>query len=92
MTADTYRVRSFAGVLHHQYVDTNPSQKHGMIEETWRLGPFEYFHTYVRDDRKYGSRMLSLSLALRRWKGPWLNISFGGGCQDWDRDEQWWKS
>ena len=86
-----YRVRSW-GLLHHLWWDTQPTQKSGMVEETWCLGPFDLTRHYVRDDKKYGSWTFSLMLALRRWRGPFLTIGFGSGAQDWDRDEQFWKA
>jgi hypothetical protein len=79
------------GPLHHRRWDTQPSQHHGMIEETWVLGPFEARHHYVRENRRYGSWSFSFSLALRRWYGPYLTIGVGSGAQDWEADERWWK-
>lgn len=90
MSAASYRVRSF-GPLHHQWWDTQPHQKSGMVEETWKLGPFELVRHYVRENKSYGDWSLSFALAWRRWRGPWLSIGVGSGAQDWDADDQWWR-
>lgn len=84
-TASTY-VETKRGPLKHVWWDTQPLQHGGMIEETWKLGPFSLERHYVREDKSYGSWLFSFMLALRRWRGPWFQIAFGTGAQDWDEE------
>lgn len=90
MSAETYRVRSW-GPLHHRWWDTQPRQRSGMVEETWKLGPFQLTRHYVREDKRYGDWHFGVLLAWRDWLGPWFTLGFGNGAQDWDRDDEWWK-
>jgi hypothetical protein len=63
-----------------------------MVEEEWRIGPFTLERRYVREDKHYGSWLASLNLCWRGWYGPWLNVAFGSGAQDWDHEDEWWKA
>lgn len=91
LLTDAHRVRSW-GPLHHRYWDTQPFQQGGMIEETWKLGPFDLVRDYPRGGKSYGSWHLTFTLSLRRWRGPWLHVGVGSGAQNWDAEERFWEA
>src|SRR5437867_12496293 len=47
---------------------------------------------YVNGNPQYGSWLLSFMVCWRDWRGPWFTFAFGTGAQDWDRDDEWWKT
>jgi hypothetical protein len=86
-----YVVESYGRVLYRRWWNTAPGQRYSTVEDTWRLGPFELHRRYLLDDPKYGDWTFGMTLAWRRWLGPWLTFSFGNGAQNFDSDERWWK-
>ena len=80
----TYARRQWGPLIH---VLTAEQQRHGMTEETWRLGPFDLTRHYVTEDKRYGDWTFSATFGWRRWRGPWLHFAFGTGAQNWDEDE-----